>query len=50
MTLSVDKMDGQHIMNSCQENQGNTVIATEGTPDSSNKTERFSYKGEWVNA
>ena len=25
------------------------VIATEETPNSSNKTERFGYKGEWAN-
>ena len=40
----------QHIVNACQEDQGNTVPAIEGPPDSSNKTDHFSYKGEWVNA
>ena len=40
----------QHIINACQEDKGNAVLATEGTPDSSNKLECFSYKGEWVNA
>ena len=39
----------QQIENACQEDQGNVVLATEGTPDISNKTECFSYKGEWVN-
>ena len=39
----------QQVMNACQEDLGNVVIATEGTPDSSNKTERFTYKGQWVN-
>ena len=33
-------------MNACQ---GNGILATEGTPDSSNKTGCFSYKGEWAN-
>ena len=28
----------------------NGVLATEGTPDSSNETEHFTYKGEWANA
>ena len=36
----------QHIENACQDNM---ALATEGTTDSSNKMERFSYKGEWVN-
>ena len=34
-----------HIMNACQEN---VVLATEGTPNSSNKTKHFSYKVEWA--
>ena len=25
----------QHVMNACQEDQGNVVLATEGIPDSS---------------
>ena len=39
MTLTVNKMNGQ----------GTTVLATEGPPNSSNKMECLSYKGEWVN-
>ena len=30
--------------------KGLRVLATEGTPKSSNKTERLSYKGECTNA
>ena len=53
--FSVAKMDGhglvtQHIMNACQEDSGNAVLATEETPNSSNKTECFSCKVEWANA
>ena len=40
----------QHVVNACQEDQGNTVLTTEGLPNSSNKTELLSYKGQWVNA
>ena len=36
----------QYAVNTCQEDLGNAVLATEGTPDSSNKTEHFRYKGE----
>ena len=43
----------QQVVNACQEDEGSVVLAieegTEGTPDSSNKMERFSYKGEWAN-
>ena len=39
----------QHVLNICQEDLGNAVLATEGTPDSSSKMEPFSYKSEWVN-
>ena len=39
----------QHVMNICQEDLGNAILATEETPDSSNKREQFSYRGEWVN-
>ena len=39
----------QYVVNACQEDQNNAVVATEGTPNSSNKTEHFSYKGAWVN-
>ena len=34
----------QHIMNAYEE--GNMVLVTEGIPNSSNKTEHFSYKSE----
>ena len=40
----------QHIMNACQEDYGNVVLATEGTPHSSNKMEYFGYKGDYANA
>ena len=40
----------QHIVNTYQEDLGNLVLATEGTLNSSNNTEHFSYKGEWANA
>ena len=39
----------QHAMNAYQENYGNVILATKGVPNSSNKTEHFSYKGEWTN-
>ena len=35
-------------MNTCQEDKGNAVLTTEGTPNSNNKTVHFSYKGEWM--
>ena len=40
----------QHIMNISQEDLDNTLLTSEGTPNSSNNTERLSYKGEWANA
>ena len=54
MTLAVDKMDEHGLSNTARHEclprrQGNAVPATEGTPNSSKKTEGFSYKGEWVN-
>ena len=53
MTLAIKKQMGvtlvrQHIMNSCQEDYGNVVLATGGTPNSSNKTESLSYKGKCI--
>ena len=39
----------QHVMSAYHEDKCNAVLATKGTPDSSNKTKHFSYKGEWVN-
>ena len=43
MTLAINKMDvalvTQHVMNTCQEDYGNMVLATVGILDSSNKTE-----------
>ena len=39
----------QHVMDTCQEDYDNIVLATEGTPDNSNKTGCFSYNGEWAN-
>ena len=35
-----------NIVNACQEDQGNTILTTEGTPDDRTKMEHFSYKGE----
>ena len=32
-----------------KEDQGDALLATEETPDSGNKMERFSYKGELAN-
>ena len=40
----------QHVKNTSKEDIGNAVLAIEGTPESSNKTEHFSYKGEMANA
>ena len=40
----------QHVMNTCQEDYGNVLLATEGKPGSSYETEHFSYKGERGNA
>ena len=39
----------QLIVNACQKDYSNAVLAIERTTDSSNKTEHFSYKGEWAN-
>ena len=39
----------QHIVNTYQEEQGNVVLATKGTPDRNYKMKHFSYKGEWAN-
>ena len=54
MTLAISKWMGmalvtQHVNNTSQEDIGNAVLAIEGTPDSINKMEHFSYKGEWAN-
>ena len=47
MTLAVHKMDGRGLSNTaCCECL--PVPATEGTPDSSNKMEHFSYKSEYI--
>ena len=40
----------QHAMNACQEDSGDVVLATERTPNNSNKMEHFIYKGKWVKA
>ena len=39
----------QYIKNAYQKDDGNAVLATEGTSNNSNKTDCFSYKGEWTN-
>ena len=54
MTLAISKLDGHGLNKTVhdehlQEDKGNTVLVTEGTLDSSNKMECFSYKGEQVN-
>ena len=43
MTLAVDKWIGvalvaQYVADACQENYGNGLLATQRTPNSSNKT------------
>ena len=54
MTLAVDKLNGRGLSNSAhreclpKKDKDNAVLATE-LPGNSNKSERFSYKGEWVN-
>ena len=55
MTLAIDKWMGvalvtQNVVNACKKGRGNMVLATEGTPNSSNKTECIGYKGQRVNA
>ena len=40
----------QRVVNTYQEDQGNAVLAAEGTLNRSNKTECSSYKGRWANA
>ena len=55
MTLAIDKMDGHCLSNTVHTSAKKTevmryYVVTAGTPDSSNKMECFSYKGEWVNA
>ena len=49
MTLAIDIMDGCCLSNTAH-CESLLVLATEGTPNSSYKTEQFSYKGEWENA
>ena len=53
--LAINKMDKCGLSNKASHEclprrLGNAVLATEGTLDSSNKMEHFSYKGEWANA
>ena len=55
MTLAVDKLNGCGLSNNAHRERlpkktyvDNTVLATE-LPGSSNKSEHFCYKGEWVN-
>ena len=49
---AIDKIDGYGLSNTARREylprrlKGNAVLATEGTPNSSYKTEHFSYKGE----
>ena len=33
-----------------EEESSNVILALEGLPDSTNKSEHFNYKGEWANA
>ena len=55
ITLAINKIDGKkalvthHIMNACEEEQDNMVLATERMPDrtSQYKMERYS---KWANA
>ena len=56
MTLAVDKLNGCGFSNTaCRECLPKKtkvmyiVLATEGLPGSTNKTEQFNYKGEWAN-
>ena len=54
VTLSINKVDELGLSNTVhcnayQEDQGNMVLATEGTLDSSHKMERFNYEGERTN-
>ena len=50
MTLAINKLNVHGLSNrvTAKEDHGNMVLATE-LPGSSNKSERFSYKGEWAN-
>ena len=56
MTLAIDKIDRCGLSNTRRHEcwprrlYGNVVLATEETPDSSNKMELFSYKGDLANA
>ena len=55
MTLAIYKMDEHGFSDtaSCECPAEKTKVMwyqLQGTPDSSNKTEHFSYKGEWANA
>ena len=56
MTLVVNKLNGCGLSNNARRERlpkktyvGNMVLATE-LPGSSNKSQCFLYKGEWVNA
>ena len=52
MTLAIDKLNGRGLSNNvcheCLPKKTKAVLATE-VPGNSNKSEHFSYKGEWAN-
>ena len=53
MILAIDKLNGRGLSNTaCREYlpKKTKLIATEGLPGSSNKSECLSYKGEWADA
>ena len=56
MTLAINKLNGHGLSNTShreclpKKTKGNEVLATEGLPGSTNKSEYFNYKGEWMNA
>ena len=51
MTLAIDKLNGRGLNNTaCHNDSVNVVLATEGLPRNTNKSECFNYNGEWANA
>ena len=57
MTPAINKLNGHGFSNTacCEHLPKKTkvtyvVLATEGLPGSTNKSERFHYKDDWVNA
>ena len=52
MTLANNKLNGRGLNNTAYYQRlpkSNVVLATEGLPGSTNKSDHFNFKGEWAN-